>query len=96
MTGRWLDVERAAEHLRVRPEEVRRLTLAGKIPAPSYQLGPRRPRWDREALDAAMRNAFTGQNSLDISAATDAYCEQLIRERAERFRKRSVARINPR
>ena len=96
MTGRWLDAESAAAYLNVRVEQLQRWTREGRVPTPSYQLGPRRPRWDREALDAAMRNAFAGEHSLDATAATKAYCEQLVRERAERFRKRSVARAKPR
>ena len=81
MTGRWLDAESAAANLNVRVEQLHRWTREGKVPSPNYQSGPRRPRWDREALDAAMRAAFAGEHSLDASVATEAYCKKLIRER---------------
>lgn len=53
---RWLDREMVAEYISVRVDHLPRLQKAGKLPAPSYHLGPRSPRWDRAALDAL----FTG------------------------------------
>ena len=54
--GRWLDREALARHISVRVDEVAKLLRAGKLPAPSYHLGPKSPRWDRLAVDAL----FTG------------------------------------
>jgi hypothetical protein len=45
--------EEAAHHLSVRPDCLARLVRQGRIPRPNYALGPRSPRWDVEALDAA-------------------------------------------
>jgi hypothetical protein len=53
--GRWLNPDEAARYLCVRPSDLRRLVKGGKIPPASYNLGPRLPRYDRLALDAAMR-----------------------------------------
>ena len=50
--GRWLDREALARHISVRVDEVAKLLRAGKLPAPSYHLGPKSPRWDRQAVDA--------------------------------------------
>lgn len=49
---RWLDRDACAAYISVRVDELPRLQKRGLLPAPSYHLGPRCPRWDREALDA--------------------------------------------
>ncbi len=55
MTGaKWLDRDALAAHISVRPDAVARLVKAGRLPEPSYHLGPRQPRWDRERVDAAL------------------------------------------
>jgi predicted DNA-binding transcriptional regulator AlpA len=50
---RWLDRAGAAAYLSMQVEHLKRHVKSGKLPAPSFHLGPRSPRWDREALDAA-------------------------------------------
>lgn len=50
---RWLDREAAAEYVSLRVDELPRAVKAGKLPAPSYHLGPKTPRWDRLAIDRA-------------------------------------------
>jgi hypothetical protein len=52
---RWLDGQSAAQYLSLRPDAFRRQVKAGKLPAPSYLLGPGNPRWDRAGLDAAIK-----------------------------------------
>jgi hypothetical protein len=52
--GRWLSPASAADYLDVRVDALPRLVRAGRVPAPDYSLGPRSPRYDREALDKAM------------------------------------------
>jgi predicted DNA-binding transcriptional regulator AlpA len=54
---RWLDPHAAAEYVGITSDAFRRRVKAGKLPAPSHALGPRNPRWDRAALDAAMSRA---------------------------------------
>lgn len=49
---RWLDRDATALYISVRVDELPRLVKRGKIPPPNTKLGPRCPRWDREALDA--------------------------------------------
>jgi predicted site-specific integrase-resolvase len=51
---RWLTPSAAADRLNVYPHELAKLVREGKIPAPSRRLGPKRPRYDLEALDRAM------------------------------------------
>ncbi|MGI4793644.1 MAG: hypothetical protein ACRYG8_06060 [Janthinobacterium lividum] len=65
MLSRWLSPTIAAAYLTTTAGGLRALTKLGKIPPPNYQLGPRRPRWDRLALDAAMRAALVGRYSTD-------------------------------
>lgn len=52
--GRWLSPEEAAEYLGVKEHHLPRLVRQGRVPAPSRQLGPRSPRYDRLALDSMM------------------------------------------
>lgn len=49
---RWLDRDACAAYISVRVDELPRLMKRGLLPAPSLHLGPRCPRWDRQALDA--------------------------------------------
>lgn len=53
--SRWLDARTAASHLGLPDKDafLRKVKL-GVLPAPSYRLGSRMPRWDRDALDSAM------------------------------------------
>lgn len=52
--GRWLTANDAAAYLSLSTEGFRRKVRAGVLPRPSQALGAALPRWDREALDAAM------------------------------------------
>jgi excisionase family DNA binding protein len=70
---RWMSPEAAADYLDVRVDALRRLVKAGKLPAPDYRLGPRSPRFDREALDKAMG---AGLPSRDPDQALEAYLEK--------------------
>ena len=47
--GRWLDRDALARHISVRVDAIARLQRAGRLPNPSYHLGQRQPRWDRDA-----------------------------------------------
>lgn len=60
--GRWLAPDKAAEHLDVRVDALPRLVRSGRVPAPDYRLGPRSPRYDREALDKAMGAGVASRN----------------------------------
>jgi excisionase family DNA binding protein len=70
---RWMSPEAAADYLDVRVDALRRLVKAGKLPAPDYRLGPRSPRFDREALDKAMG---AGLPSRDPDRLLEAYREK--------------------
>jgi predicted DNA-binding transcriptional regulator AlpA len=60
---RWLDAETTAAYLGVWPELLPRLVGQGKIPRPSYHLGYRSPRWDREELDRQMSSLASRKRS---------------------------------
>lgn len=49
--ARWLDREALAAHISARMDELPRMLKAGKLPAPSYHLGPKSPRWWSAAVD---------------------------------------------
>lgn len=57
MTPRWLGPHDAALHVGLTFDAFRRRVRDGKLPPPSHAHGTRTPRWDREALDAAMAGA---------------------------------------
>ena len=81
--ARWLDRDRTANHICVRVYQLRRLVKSGKIPTPSYHLGPRLPRWDRLALDAAMGGSVAPTGSTNMALAVEALCND-IRSRPRR------------
>jgi predicted DNA-binding transcriptional regulator AlpA len=68
-----MSLPRAAEHLDISVDALRRLVRAGKLPQPDRTLGPRMPRWDREALDKAMGNT---PSSKDPDSAVEAWLEK--------------------
>jgi hypothetical protein len=72
---RWLGPEEAAHHLSVRPDCLARLVRQGRIPRPNYALGPRSPRWDVEALDAAFSGGIV---PTDPREAIEAHAKAII------------------
>lgn len=66
---RWLDRDAVAAYLRLRVEAVDRMARDGRLPQPSYTLGPRNPRWDRDTLDERMGRGIA---STDPSTAIEA------------------------
>ena len=54
---RWLSRRAAAEYLSMEVDHLKRHVKAGRLPKPSFHLGPKTPRWDREALDAGRYRA---------------------------------------
>lgn len=69
---RWLDLPAAAAYLSVRPDRIRALVRAGRLPAPSYALGDRAPRWDRLALDACFAGGAASTNADQAAHAAAA------------------------
>lgn len=74
---RWLGPEAAAKYINVRIDALSRLVKQGRIPKPDYSLGPRSPRWDRNALDARFEG---GTVSTDPRAAVRAHVEKIIQQ----------------
>lgn len=75
MTPRWLDAPAAAAHLSY--PSVQAFLDAVKrdvLPAPCRRLGPRSPRWDRDALDALMAD---GAASDDMGARINATVQRI-------------------
>jgi hypothetical protein len=88
---RWLNPDNAAAYIGVRVERLRPLVKAGKLPPPSYHLGPNQPRFDRLALD----RVFGGEgrrDAEDTSAAFQRAASQIIEEgRRKRARSKTQA-----
>jgi predicted DNA-binding transcriptional regulator AlpA len=59
--ARWLDRDALAAHICESPTAIYRLVKQGRIPEPSYKLGRRKPRWDRDAVDAALAGAVASR-----------------------------------
>lgn len=79
--GRWLDPKAAAAYLHTTTRDLPNLVESQRIPAPSYRLGPRKPRWDRHSLDAAMLEALGIKPKTDITTAVERACEQMQESR---------------
>jgi hypothetical protein len=75
---RWLDAEAAAAYISVRVDELPRLRRAGKLPAPSCHLGPRKPRYDRLQLDAMFGG---GTASTDVDSAVEGLLNDIAKGR---------------
>jgi hypothetical protein len=61
---RWLNPSQTAEYIGSRVDHLPRLLRTGKLPTPSYHLGPKSPRYDRLAID----EAFSGTRQKDDMA----------------------------
>ncbi len=85
MTERWLAPAQAAAYINVRPDALPRLVKQGRVPPPSYSLGKRLPRYDREALDALFQG---GAASNDIDQGVEA----LLQAMDEKARRQKTAR----
>lgn len=83
---RWLDPEAAAAYISVRVDELPRLRRAGKLPAPSYHLGPRKPRYDRLQLDAMFGDAAAFDGRAEEAAIVDSILARANRAKAARER----------
>lgn len=79
--ARWLDRDALARHISVRVDAVARFQRAGRLPPPSYHLGPRQPRWDRDQVDAALSG---GVASTDPRTAINALAAEIAAGRAAR------------
>ena len=79
---RWLDRAGVAAYLCVRVDALPRLARQGKLPAPSYHLGARSPRWDRHALDSALSG--TPSSAASDPDAVGAAAVQAIADAARR------------
>src|SRR5574340_1004798 len=83
---RWLDARAAVQYLTLDDAgALKRLVKQGRIPAPSYHLGPRSPRWDREALDLALAGG-EASGSTTRKAVSDAV-QAILAEGPRRARK---------
>lgn len=71
--AQWLTLPHAAEYLDLSVDAFRRLVREGKFPQPDRACGPRRPRWNREALDSAMRST---PSSRDPDLAVESWLEK--------------------
>ena len=71
---RWLDRAALARHVGLSEAALRRRLKDGTIPAPSYHLGPRCPRWDRAAVDALFTLAAP---SMDARSAISRLAQEI-------------------
>jgi hypothetical protein len=83
--SRWLDRAALAAHICVRVDAVARLQRAGRLPAPSYHLGPRQPRWDRDKVDAALSGGVASTDpGIAIHALAARIAARAPRQKAAR------------
>jgi hypothetical protein len=63
ITPRWLTPAATASYLTVSAKTLRRLVSQGLVPPAQFPLGPKRPRWDRIALDAKLEGREVGKSA---------------------------------
>jgi len=80
---RWLSRPHAAEHLDISTTQLKRLVREGKLPPPSFPLGPRMPRWDIEALDKVMAQ-MPSTNISDPDVALGRWLDEQRKNTARR------------
>lgn len=85
---RWMDADAASRHLCLRLDAFNRKVRTGMIPAPSYSLGERTPRWWSLDLDAVMRSDTASTNP---RTAVQALVEKIAAE-GGRSRRQANAR----
>lgn len=83
---RWLDRDALADRLSIRVHEIPRLARDGKLPQPSYHLGPRSPRWDCQEVDAMMAGAAPSRPEAIMQGAINGIIEQANRKKDARGR----------
>jgi hypothetical protein len=84
---RWLDRDAAARYLSQSPDKLRRLVKAGKLPTPSYHMGPKSPLWDREVLDAVLAGKVASrQPEVPLAEAVSALAFRLAQGGRRRSR----------
>jgi hypothetical protein len=79
---RWMNAEQAAAYIGCRVDHLPRLVRTGKLPEPSRALGPRNPRWDREALDALFGGAPASASMDPHKVEADVAAAIIARARA--------------
>jgi hypothetical protein len=83
--ARWLDRDALAAHICVRADAISRLQRSGRLPAPSYHLGPRQPRWDRDKVDAALSGGVASTDpGIAIHALAARIAARAPRQKAAR------------
>src|SRR5262249_59541910 len=80
----WLSPDDTAHYIGVRAERLRPLVKQGRIPSPSYHLGPTQPRWDRLALDAAFEGK---ERQRDAQAVAQEVADDILRQAAHSGRR---------
>ena len=80
---RWLCSRDLADYISVRVGDLSRLVKNGSIPAPAYQLGPKQPRWDRQAIDLCMQGH---PNERAIDEAVQAAVQRILSKPSRRRR----------
>jgi len=89
---RWLDREALARRICTKTNMVPRLVDQGKLPRPSLHLGPRSPRWDIHAVDAAMLEASGVSVPSTINDMVQKACDDIERDAARRKNRSKAAR----
>jgi hypothetical protein len=64
---RWLSPRALGSYLGRDPKTLSSLVRAGKLPKPTYQLGPKSPRYDRLAVDAMLIGQREHTDAEDIA-----------------------------
>lgn len=82
LAPRYLTAQDVCAYIRCSRTQLDRMVADGRLPDPSRHLGDRMPRWDREAIDAAM--TADGNDASGIDAAIARMRDDLAQRRPRR------------
>ena len=92
--ARWLDRKALADYISEREDRLKRIEREGRIPKPSYALGPRSPRWWSPDVDAAMGlSVASPQGGPDLAQAIREETPKGRAHRQEALGQRHGARV---
>jgi hypothetical protein len=89
VTGRWLGPKALARYIGRDSKTLSALVQSGKLPKPTYHLGPKSPRYDRMAVDAMLVGQREHADVEDIANRAIQRMRQEYEGRPARARRRN-------
>ena len=79
---RWLSPDQMARYIDSPVDKLPRLIKEGRIPKPTYTLGPRSPRFDRLEVDRMFSGGTTSVRTTNIGDAVANACSEILNDKS--------------